>query len=184
MAHLGTIWEKICNLSLHQTTQVKRLIPSWACQQSAYWALNVSCAGSGGGMFLAHTCRSVSRGATTPCCLAARAHYVPVPCGPSARAWGFCCQRMREGRGRAGKGVLGLPRLWMLSLRPWWERLPTEPCTASTLRIAWDFVRVWRMGYRLWWLWQRGWFWTNLIVLNWSYAYFLGLGCAYFKQWQ
>ena len=64
VAHMGTIWEKICNLSLHQTTQVKRLIPSWVCQQSAYSGQNVSSGESGGGMFLAHTCRSVSWGAS------------------------------------------------------------------------------------------------------------------------
>lgn len=56
----GLFGKKICNPSLHQTTQVKRLIPSWACQQSAYSGQNVSCGESEGGMFSSHTCRWVS----------------------------------------------------------------------------------------------------------------------------
>lgn len=120
---LGDYLEKICNLSLHQTTQVKRLIVlglvSSQLNQDRAWAV----VGMGWTCLQPTLVDRCQGGPATLSCLAVRAHYVPVPCGPSARAWGFCSQWMDVGR-----GVLGLLQRWMLSLRPWWELFLAEPC--------------------------------------------------------
>lgn len=171
----GLFGKKICNLSLHQTTQVKRLIPSWACQQSAYSVLNVSCDGSGRAVFLAHTCRSVSWGASNTVLLSSEGSLCNCPLWSHSKGLRllFSVNACKEGR-----GMLGLFWLWMLSLRPWWERFPAEPIASFTLGMSWDYVRVQRMEYRLWRVWQPGSaqygsFWTNVIVLNWCHVYLL-----------
>lgn len=121
----GLFGKKICNLSLHQTTQVKRLIPSWACQQSAYSVLNVRCSGSGRAGFLAHTCRSVSWGASNTVLLSSEGSLCNCPLRSHSKGLRllFSVNACKEGR-----GMLGLFWLWMISLRPWWERFPAEPC--------------------------------------------------------
>lgn len=181
MAHLGTIRKNICNLSLHQTTQVKRLIPSWACQESAYSGQNMSCGESRGGMLLAHTCRSVSWGASNTVLFGSEGSLCACP--PWSHSKGlrllFAVNGCGEGSAWSPSALNTFIETLVRMLSKW------SPVTSSTIWITWDFVRVRRMGYRLWRLWQPGvaqceYFSTNPVVLNWNDAYFMNLGCSFF----
>lgn len=141
----------------------------------------MSCGESRGGMLLAHTCRSVSWGASNTVLFGSEGSLCACP--PWSHSKGL---RLLFAVNGCEEGSASLLQLWILSLRPWWECFPNGALSHlppfESLGILWG-CGGWDTGCGgcdSLGLHQCEYFSTNPVILNWNDAYFMNLGCSFF----